>query len=100
MELFALAKDLLLCSHSFFFKLLRAMVIFGAGWLIAKLIKEAIINASALKFFLNLFSSPYERQEKLLSNSAVKHVFLEIIGIIIYWIIILGALILSLKSLL
>lgn len=99
MALFVPVKDLLFCSKGFFINFLRATVIFGVGWLIAKLIKEAISIAVPLKYFLNyIFCSRPERLKK--PKSAVKHFILEIIGIVLYWIIILGALILSLNCLL
>ena len=102
MGLFVPVKDLPLCSQGFFLKLLRATVIFGVGWLIAKLIKEAITNISAVKYFLNLFypSSKRLKKQELLTKSALKHAIFEIIGIVIYWLIVLGAFILSLNYLL
>lgn len=97
MELIAPVKDLLLRSWGFFLKFLFAIVIFVVGWILARIIKTVVIRLlKALRI-----DSIAERIKvaDFLSKGGIKHTLAEIIGIIIYWVILLGVLISSLNIL-
>lgn len=97
MELFAPVKDLLLRSWGFFLKFFSAVVIFVIGWLVARLIKAVVVKVlKALR--IDAISEQAKIQE-FLSKGGIKHTVSEIIGIIIYWIVIIGVLISSLNIL-
>lgn len=97
MVLFAPVRDLLLRSWSFFLNFLTAAIVFVVGWLIAKLIKTIVIQV--LKVVRLDSISEQVKISEFLSKGGVKHTLSEIIGMVIYWIIILGVLISSLNIL-
>lgn len=97
MELFAPVKDLLLRSWNFFINFLGAVIIFVIGWLVAKLIKNVVTKV--LKALRIDSISEQAKIKEFLSKGGIKHSLSEIVGIIIYWIIIVGVLISSLNLL-
>ena len=97
MLLFAPVKDLLLRSWDLSLRFLTAVVVFVVGWLVAKLIKAALVKV--LKTLRIDSISEQAKIEEFLSKGEIKHTLSEIIGIIIYWIIIVGVLISSLNIL-
>jgi len=97
MELFMPQKELLIRSWDFFLKLLAAIAIFVIGWLVAKLIKAVVV-----KILKALRLDAIAEQLKIadfLSKGGVKYTLSEIIGVVIYWILMLGVLISSLNML-
>lgn len=81
----------------FFLKFLAAVVVFVIGWLVAKLVKSVVV-----KVLKALRVDSIAEQVKIaafLSKGGIKYTLSEIIGIIIYWVIILGVLISSLNIL-
>jgi hypothetical protein len=97
MLLFAPVKDLLLRSWDLSLRFLTAVVIFVAGWLVATLIKAALVKV--LKTLRLDSISEQARIAEFLSKGGIKHTLSEIIGIILYWVIIVGVLISSLNIL-
>lgn len=97
MDLYMPVQDLLLRGWGFFLKFLAALIIFLIGWLVAILIKKAIVR------ILNILRiDSIAEQAKIadfLSRGGVKHTLSEIIGTIIYWVILWGVLISSLNML-
>ncbi|MFA4984217.1 MAG: hypothetical protein WC559_02755 [Candidatus Omnitrophota bacterium] len=97
MDLFMPQKDLLLRSWDFFLKLIAAIVIFVIGWLVAKLIKAAVVKVLKV---LKLDSIAEQLKiSDFLSKGGIKYTLSEIIGVVIYWIFLLGVLISSLNVL-
>lgn len=97
MELFIPQKDLLLRSWDFFLKLIAAIVIFVIGWLVAKLIKAVVVKVLKV---LKLDSIAEQLKiSDFLSKGGIKYTLSEIIGVVIYWIFLLGVLISSLNVL-
>lgn len=97
MDLFMPQKDLLLRSWDFFLKLIAAIVIFVIGWLVAKLIKAAVVKVLKV---LKLDSVAEQLKiSDFLSKGGIKYTLSEIIGVVIYWIFLLGVLISSLNVL-
>jgi len=97
MELFMPQKELLIRSWDFFLKLLAAIVIFVIGWLVAKLIKAVVV-----KILKVLRVDTVAEQLKIadfLSKGGVKYTLSEIVGVLIYWVFMLGVLISSLNML-
>jgi len=97
MLLFAPVKDLLLRSWDLSLRFLTAVVIFVAGWLVATLIKAALVKV--LKTLRLDSISEQARIAEFLSKGGIKHTLSEIIGMILYWVIIVGVLISSLNIL-
>ena len=97
MLLFAPVKDLLLRSWDLSLRFLTAVLIFVAGWLIAALIKTALVKV--LKTLRLDSISEQARIAEFLSKGGIKHTLSEIIGIVLYWVIIVGVLISSLNIL-
>ena len=97
MVLFAPVKDLVLRSWYFFLNFLTAVVVFVIGWLVAKLIKALVVKA--LKTLRIDSICEQAKIAEFLSKGGVKHTVSEIIGIVIYWVIILGVLVSSLNIL-
>jgi hypothetical protein len=90
-------KDLLLRSWDFFLKLIAAIAVFVIGWLVAKLIKAAVVKVlKALK--LDSIAEQLKISD-FLSRGGIKYTLSEIIGVVIYWIFLLGVLISSLNVL-
>ncbi len=97
MELFMPQRELLLRSWDFFLKLLAAIVVFVIGWLVAKLLKMVIVKVlKAVK--LDAIAEQLKIAD-FLSKGGVKYTLSEIIGVVIYWILMLGVLISSLNIL-
>jgi hypothetical protein len=97
MELLIPAKELLLRSWDFFSKFLFAIVIFVIGWIVAKLIKALVIRVLAV---LRIDSIAEQiKIPEFLSKGGIKYSLSELIGIVIYWIILLGVLVSSLDIL-
>ncbi|MFA5115284.1 MAG: hypothetical protein WC469_04385 [Candidatus Omnitrophota bacterium] len=97
MDLFMPQKDLLLRSWDFFLKLIAAIAVFVIGWLVAKLIKAAVVKVlKALK--LDSIAEQLKISD-FLSRGGIKYTLSEIIGVVIYWIFLLGVLISSLNVL-
>ncbi|MDD4954167.1 MAG: hypothetical protein PHG40_04595 [Candidatus Omnitrophica bacterium] len=97
MEIISPVRDLLSKGWGFFQAVLAALVIFIIGWLVAKIIKEAVTR---LLRALRVDSiSEQVKIEDILAKGGVKYTLSELIGIIIYWIILLGVLISSLNIL-
>jgi len=97
MLLFAPVKDLLLRSWDLSLRFLTAVVVFVAGWLIAALIKTALV-----KVLKTLRLDSISEQAKIadfLAKGGMKYTLSEIIGVILYWVIIVGVLISSLNIL-
>ncbi len=95
MELFIPQKELLIRSWDFFLKLLAAIVIFVIGWLVAKLIKAVVV-----KVLKALRLDAVAEQLKIadfLSKGGVKYTLSEVIGVVIYWVFMLGVLISALN---
>ena len=97
MEIFTPVKDLLLVGWNFFIKFLTAIVVFVVGWIVARLIKLIVIRL--LKFLRIDSVAEKAKISDFLSKGGIKYTLSEIIGIIIYWVILLGVLISSLNIL-
>jgi len=97
MELFAPIKDLALRSWNFFLRFLAAVIVFVIGWLLAKLIKSVVVKA--LKALRVDSIAEQVKITAFLLKGGIKYTLSEIVGIIIYWVIILGVLISSLNIL-
>lgn len=97
MELFTPVKDLLLVGWNFFIKFLTAIIIFVIGWIVARLIKLLVIRV--LKILRIDFVAEKAKIADFLSKGGIKYTLSEIIGVIIYWVILLGVLISSLNIL-
>ncbi len=97
MELISPVKDLLLKGWGFLQNFLAAIVIFVIGWIVAKIIKEIIVR---LLRALRLDSiSEQVKIEQFLSKGGIKYTLSELIGVVIYWVILLGVLISALNLL-
>jgi len=95
MELFIPQKELLIRSWDFFLKLLAAIVIFVIGWLLAKLIKAVVVKVlKALR--LDAIAEQLKIAD-FLSKGGVKYTLSEVIGVVIYWVFMLGVLISALN---
>jgi len=97
MDLIAPIKELVLRSGNFFLNFLGAIVIFVVGWLIAKIIKliiERVLRAVRLDSLAEQF-----KVSDFLAKGGVKLALSEIIGLIIYWVIVLGVVISALNLL-
>ncbi len=97
MVLFTPVKVLLSRSWDFFVQFLIALVVFVIGWLVAKLIKTLVIRA--LKLLRIDSIAEQAKIEEFLVKGGIKYTLSEIIGIVIYWVILLGVLISSLNLL-
>ncbi|MDP2940021.1 MAG: hypothetical protein Q8O13_08085 [Candidatus Omnitrophota bacterium] len=97
MELITPVKELLLRSWSFLFNFLTATVIFVVGWLIAKLIKLLVVKA--LKAIRLDSVAEQAKIADFLSKGGVKYTLSELIGVILYWILLFGVLISALNVL-
>ena len=95
MELFMPQKELLLRSWDFFLKLLVAIIIFVIGWLVAKLIKTLLVKV--LKTIRLDSVAEQLKIDDFLAKGGVKYTLSEIIGVVVYWILMLGVLISSLN---
>lgn len=97
MEIISPVKDLLLKGWGFLQNFLAAIVIFVIGWIVAKIIKEIIVR---LLRALRLDSiSEQIKIEQFLSKGGIKYTLSELIGVVIYWVILLGVLISALNLL-
>lgn len=97
MELFIPVRDLLLRFWNFFLNFLAAVVIFVIGWIVAKIIKNVLV-----KILKTLRIDSIAEKVKIadfLSKGGIKYTLSEILGLIVYWVIILGVLISSLNIL-
>lgn len=97
MVLFAPVKDLLLRAWNLSLNFLTAVAVFVIGWLVAKLIKAVIVKV--LKALRVDSISEQAKIADFLSKGGIKHTVSEIIGIVIYWTIIVGVLMSSLNIL-
>jgi len=97
MELFVPIKDLLLRFWNFFLNFLVAIVVFVIGWIVAKLIQSFIVKV--LKAIRVDSIAEQIKISDFLSKGGIKHTLSEILGMIVYWVIILGVLISSLNIL-
>jgi hypothetical protein len=97
MELFAPVQELVRRSWNIFVNFVVAIFVFVLGWLVAKLIKAVVVKV--LKTLRLDSISEQTRIAEFLSKGGIKHTLSEIIGMIIYWILILGVLISSLNIL-
>ncbi len=97
MEVISPVRDLLLKGWGFLQNFLAAIVIFVIGWIVAKIIKEIIVR---LLRALRLDSiSEQVKIEEFLSKGGIKYTLSELIGVVIYWVILLGVLISALNLL-
>ena len=97
MEVISPVKDLLLQGWGFLQNFFAAIVIFVIGWIVAKIIKEIIVR---LLRALRLDSiSEQVKIEEFLSKGGIKYTLSELIGVVIYWVILLGVLISALNLL-
>ena len=97
MEVISPVKDLLLKGWGFLQNFLAAIVIFVVGWIVAKIIKEIIVR---LLRALRIDSiSEQIKIEQFLSKGGIKYTLSELIGVVIYWVILLGVLISALNLL-
>ena len=97
MEIISPVRDLLLKGWGFLQNFLAAIVIFVIGWIVAKIIKEIIVR---LLRALRLDSiSEKIKIEEFLSKGGIKYTLSELIGVVIYWVILLGVLISALNLL-
>lgn len=97
MVLFAPLKELISRSLSFFANFLSAAVVFVIGWLIAKFIKSLVVRV--LKALRIDSISEQVKLTEFLSKGGIKHTLSEVVGIIVYWILMVGVLISSLNLL-
>jgi hypothetical protein len=97
MEMISPVKDLLLKGWGFLQNFLAAIVIFVIGWIVARIIKEIIVR---LLRALRLDSiSEQVKIEQFLFKGGIKYTLSELIGVVIYWVILLGVLISALNLL-
>ena len=97
MDLIAPITELVKRSGNFFLNFLGAIVIFVLGWLIAKFIRlivERVLRAVRLDSIAEQL-----KVSDFLAKGGIKLTLSEIIGLIIYWIIILGVVISALNLL-
>ncbi|RJO65135.1 MAG: hypothetical protein C4540_02070 [Candidatus Omnitrophota bacterium] len=97
MELFAPAKELFVYVWDFVLKFLTAVVIFVIGWIVARIIKTMVV-----KLLKALSIDSIADQTKItafLSKGGVKYTLTELIGVTVYWILLLGVLVSSLNIL-
>jgi hypothetical protein len=90
-------KELFSRSANFFLNFLGAIVIFVVGWLIAKIIRfiiERVLRAIRLDSIAEQL-----KVSEFLAKGGIKLALSEIIGLVVYWIIILGVVISSLNLL-
>jgi len=81
-------QEILLNSLRFFGKFLAAIVIFVVGWLLAKFIKFAVERL--LRFFrLDAIAEQFKVAD-FLAKGGIKLTLSEIVGLIFYWVIMLG----------
>jgi hypothetical protein len=97
MVLFAPVRDLVLRSWSFLLTFLTAVVVFVIGLLVAKAIKVIVVRV--LKALSIDSISEQAKIAEFLSKGGVKQTLSEVIGTVIYWILIVGVLISSLNIL-
>ena len=97
MVLFAPVQELLRRSWNIFINFVVAVFVFVIGWLIARLIKWVVVKV--LKALRIDSIAEQAKIAEFLSKGGIKHTLSELIGIIIYWIIIVGVLISSLNIL-
>lgn len=97
MVLFAPVRELVLRSWNLFLNFLTAVIVFVIGWLVAKLIK--VVVAKVLKALRIDSIAEQTKIAEFLSKGGVKHTLSEVIGIVIYWILIVGVLISALNIL-
>jgi len=97
MVLFAPVRDLVLRSWGFLLTFLTAVVVFVLGLLVAKAIKVIVVRV--LKALSIDSISEQAKIAEFLSKGGVKHTLSEVIGTVIYWILIVGVLISSLNIL-
>ncbi|MDD5680006.1 MAG: hypothetical protein PHI59_02050 [Candidatus Omnitrophica bacterium] len=84
-------KELLLRGWSFLVQFLTAVLVFIVGWLIAKLI---MVFVTKMLKAIRLDSIAEETKvAEFLRKGGVKYTLSELLGVIIYWVIILGVLI-------
>ncbi|MBU3959146.1 MAG: hypothetical protein KKH29_01265 [Candidatus Omnitrophica bacterium] len=97
MEIFMPVKDLLIRSWDFFANFLAAIVVFVLGWIVAKVIKTVVT-----KVLKGLRLDSIAEQAKIsnfLSKGGIKYTLSELVGLIIYWVILLGVIISSMNLL-
>lgn len=97
MELFAPAKEFLLYAWNFALKFLTAIVIFVVGWLLTRVIKFLVVKA--LKALSIDSIADQTKITDFLAKGGIKNTLSEIVGIIIYWVLLLGVLVSSLNIL-
>lgn len=97
MELFMPVKDLVLRSWNLLVKFLSALIVFVIGLLVAKLIETIIVRV--LKALRIDSISEEARIQEFLSKGGIKHSLSEIIGRVVYWVVMVGVLISSLNIL-
>ncbi|RKY30382.1 MAG: hypothetical protein DRP74_07135 [Candidatus Omnitrophota bacterium] len=97
MEFFMPVKDLLVRFWNFFLNFLAAIIVFVIGWLVAKLIKSILVRV--LKAIRLDSVAEKVKVAEFLSKGGIKYTLSEILGLIVYWVIILGVLISSLDIL-
>ena len=88
-------QEILMKSLSFFGKFLAASVIFVVGWLVAKFIRfaiERILRAIRLDSLAEQF-----KVADFLAKGGIKLALSEIVGLVFYWVIMLGVVASALK---
>lgn len=84
------ASELFKGAYVFAGKVVAAVIIFIIGWLVAKAIKQVIVKV--LKLLKLDVGSEKVGIEGILAKGEIKYTLSELIGIIVYWIIMLGVL--------
>lgn len=97
MVLFAPVQELVRRSLNVFGNFIIAAFVFVIGWIVARIIKWIVVKA--LKTVRLDSICEQAKIAEFLSKGGIKHTVSEIIGIIIYWILIIGVLISSLNIL-
>ncbi|MDD5566108.1 MAG: hypothetical protein PHG31_04385 [Candidatus Omnitrophica bacterium] len=97
MELFAPAKELFVYVWDFVLKFLTAVVIFVIGWIVARVIKTIVVKV--LKALSIDSIADQTKITDFLSKGGVKYTLTELIGVIVYWVLLLGVLVSSLNIL-
>jgi len=84
-------KELLLRGWTFFVQFLTAVLVFVVGWLVAKLLMSLVTK---LLKTIRLDSIAEETKiAEFLRKGGIKYTLSELLGVIVYWIIILGVLV-------
>jgi hypothetical protein len=95
--LFVPVKELLLRALGYLGNFLIAVIVFVVGWIVARIIRTLVVKL--LKILKIDSIAEQAKIAEFLSKGGLKYTLSEIIGIIIYWVILLGVLISSLNIL-